>query len=75
MTAPKGYQVAEAVTFTVNKDGSLTEVTMRDAAEGEIAISKQAINGTDELEGASLKITDAADRRGLYHRCDQCPEI
>ena len=50
------------MTFTVNKDGTLTEVTMRDAAEGEIAISKQSINSTDELEGAKLKITDATGK-------------
>jgi len=62
ITAPDGYQVAEAVTFTVNKDGTVTEVTMRDAAEGEIAISKQSINGTEELEGATLKITDATGK-------------
>ncbi|MFR1500492.1 MAG: SpaA isopeptide-forming pilin-related protein, partial [Ruminococcus sp.] len=62
ITAPDGYQVAEAVTFTVNKDGTLTEVTMHDAVEGEIAISKQSVNSTEELEGAKLKITDATGK-------------
>ena len=32
---------------------------MHDAVEGEIAISKQSVNSTEELEGAKLKITDA----------------
>ena len=75
VTAPDGYQVAEAVTFTVNKDGSLTEVVMRDAAEGEIAISKQAINGTDELEGASLKITDAAGKTVAEWVSEKTPKL
>ena len=75
VTAPNGYQVAEAVTFTVNKDGSLTEVVMRDAAEGEIAISKQAINGTDELEGASLKITDAAGKTVAEWVSEKTPKL
>ena len=75
VTAPNGYQVAEAVTFTVNKDGSLTEVVLRDAAEGEIAISKQAINGTDELEGASLKITDATGKTVAEWVSEKTPKL
>lgn len=31
ITAPDGYTVAEDVTFTVNADGSVTEVVMYDA--------------------------------------------
>ena len=31
ITAPDGYEVAEEVTFTVNKDNTITEVVMKDA--------------------------------------------
>ena len=75
VTAPDGYQVAEAVTFTVNKDNSLTEVTMRDAAEGEIAISKQSVNSTDELEGAKLKITDATGKTVAEWVSEKTPKL
>ncbi|MGN1225241.1 MAG: collagen binding domain-containing protein, partial [Ruminococcus sp.] len=57
--APNGYQIAEAVTFTVNMDGTVKNVIMTDAAEGQIVISKQSINGTEELAGATLKITNS----------------
>ena len=30
ITAPDGYEIAEDVTFTVNADGSVTEVVMKD---------------------------------------------
>ncbi len=75
ITAPDGYQVAEAVTFTVNKDGTLTEVTMHDAVEGEIAISKQSVNSTEELEGAKLKITDAAGKTVAEWVSEKTPKL
>lgn len=58
ITAPDGYQMAEDVTFTVNTDGSVNKVEMKDAPKGVIAISKLEINGTEELEGATLQILD-----------------
>ena len=75
ITAPDGYQVAEAVTFTVNKDGTLTEVTMHDAVEGEIAISKQSVNSTEELEGAKLKITDATGKTVAEWVSEKTPKL
>ena len=75
ITAPDGYQVAEAVTFTVNKDGTLTEVTMHDAAEGELAISKQSVNSTEELEGAKLKITDATGKTVAEWVSEKTPKL
>ncbi|MBR1528765.1 MAG: hypothetical protein IJ642_05640, partial [Oscillospiraceae bacterium] len=65
-TAPDGYTIAEVITFTVNEDGTITStttdavdgttVTMKDAPS-EIEISKKAVGGEEELEGATLKLT------------------
>lgn len=56
--APDGYLVAEDITFTVNKDGSTTRVTMKDAATS-VKVSKTDITGEKEIAGAQLQILDA----------------
>ncbi|MBR1444952.1 MAG: hypothetical protein IJ583_15645, partial [Firmicutes bacterium] len=67
LTAPKGYQKAEKVNFTV-KDGKITSVTGSDSAQAEKTvimldkpedtdcnyISKRAVVDGDELPGATL---------------------
>ena len=67
--SPDNYAIAEDIIFRVNndltievKDGenwvAVGEVQMKDAPlEVEVEISKQDINGTDELEGAELIVT------------------
>ena len=68
-TAPKGYTVAEEISFKVNKDGSITRVgangdvngqvvTMKDAAT-KVYISKVSITNSKELAGATLFLKDA----------------
>ncbi|MGN0593745.1 MAG: SpaA isopeptide-forming pilin-related protein [Hominimerdicola sp.] len=57
VTAPEGYYVAESVEFTVNPDGTVTEVVMLDKPTV-VEISKQDITNSEELPGAELKITD-----------------
>ena len=64
-SAPTGYDVANAVTFEVAKDGKVTvngeeveTVTMVDEyTERDIVISKTDVGGV-ELEGAELTVTD-----------------
>lgn len=56
VTEPTGYQKAEPVEFTVNKDGTVIQVEMFDTREGEISISKVDINSSEELAGAVLQI-------------------
>ena len=58
ITAPNGYYVAEDITFTVNQDGSVTKVTMKDQPT-EAEISKQDITDGSELVGAKLEVTDS----------------
>ena len=56
--APDGYQYADDMTFTIEKDGTITgSTTMYDAALGELGISKKDIYG-DEVIGAHLQILD-----------------
>ena len=50
--------LADDVEFTVSDDGSIDEITMDDAPTM-VYISKKSITGSDELEGAKLKITDS----------------
>ena len=52
--APAGYLKAETVEFTVNKDGSVTKVQMKDELST-TEISKTDIAGT-ELAGAKLEV-------------------
>ena len=53
--APDGYVITNDIEFTVNADGSLTEVVMTDDTT-KVRISKQSITGSDELSGAKLQV-------------------
>ena len=53
--SPDGYVIANEIEFTVNDDGSVTEVVMKDDTT-KVRISKQAITGGDELSGAKLQV-------------------
>ncbi|MBQ2824618.1 MAG: hypothetical protein IJF18_08590, partial [Oscillospiraceae bacterium] len=63
-TAPAGYEIAEAVTFTINKDGTITsdnlkngEVVMTDEVKtNDVTLSKRDVAG-EELAGAEITIT------------------
>ena len=55
--APKGYAVAETITFTVSDSLQVQQVTMYDK-EIEVAISKQDITSQKELPGAELTVAD-----------------
>ncbi len=70
ITAPQGYELAESITFRVNLDGTVeikdgiewaptinATVRMEDAlSEQGVKISKTAVNGTEELPGATLRV-------------------
>lgn len=56
-TAPNGYVVAEEVKFTVNEDGTVTKVEMKDDVT-KVQISKKDITGGNELSGAHLVVVD-----------------
>ena len=58
ITAPDGYLVAEDVEFTVNDDGTVTEVVMLDEST-KVRISKQDVTTGAELPGAKLQVIDA----------------
>ena len=58
ITAPDGYLVAEDVEFTVNEDGTVTEVVMLDEST-KVRISKQDATTGAELPGAKLQVIDA----------------
>ena len=55
--APDGYVLANDVEFTVNSDGTVTKVEMKDDTT-KVNISKKAITGDDELPGAKLQVLD-----------------
>lgn len=55
--APDGYVIANDVEFTVNSDGTVTEVVMRDDTT-KVQISKRDITTDKELAGATLQIID-----------------
>ena len=55
--SPDGYVVANDVEFTVNKDGKLQTVEMKDDTT-KVEFSKKSITGKDELEGAKLQVID-----------------
>lgn len=65
-TAPKGYEQAESITFTVTEDGKVkvndsevTEVTMVDKySDQTVEISKTDVGGK-EVEGAKLTVKDS----------------
>lgn len=67
-SAPKGYQIAESIDFTVGVDGKVNKadangvLVMKDEVQEaetyKVLISKQDIGG-NEVKGATLTITDA----------------
>jgi len=74
-TAPDGYKVAESITFSINSEGKVVignttkndnTVVMRDALQptASATFSKKAVNGTDELPGAQLKVVKGSDASG-----------
>lgn len=58
ITAPNGFTKAENIPFKVTETGVEQVVTMLDAPNG-VIFSKKAVNGTDELPGAKLKVIDS----------------
>jgi len=62
--APKGYAISESINFVVNEDGTVdvegkeSDVVIMKNAKILVNISKRSINGTNELPGATLRITD-----------------
>ena len=56
-TAPDGYVLSEEITFSVNEDGTVNEVTMKDDTT-KVKISKQDITTGEELTGAKLQVID-----------------
>ena len=54
---PVGYAVAQDVTFTVNTDGKIQTVYMRDEVTP-VYITKTDITGSKELGGAKLEVRD-----------------
>ena len=78
-TAPDGYDKAESITFRVTDDGKVeikngndwvsqaaNKVQMQDAkiTTSDVTFSKTAVNGTDELVGAALKVVKGSDTTG-----------
>lgn len=55
--APDGYVIANDVEFTVNSDGMVTEIVMKDDTT-KVKISKRDITTDKELAGATLQIID-----------------
>ena len=55
--APLGYATASDVTFTVNEDGSVTKVKMKDEIT-KVDISKVDATTGKEIEGAKLTLKD-----------------
>lgn len=55
--APIGYATASDVTFTVNDDGTVTKVTMKDEIT-KLDISKVDATTSKEIEGAKLTLKD-----------------
>ncbi len=55
--APDGFVLSADVEFTVNEDGSVTEVEMVDDTT-KVQISKKDITTGEELEGATLQVID-----------------
>ena len=55
--APKGYVIASEITFTVNEDGTVQTVVMKDDTT-KVHISKTDITGDKEIGGAKLVVKD-----------------
>ena len=61
ITAPNGYVLSEEIEFTVNSDGSVTEVIMKDDTT-KVRISKIDITTEKELPNAKLQVLDDEDK-------------
>ena len=57
-TAPDGYVLASDMQFTVNPDGTITTVSMKDDTT-KVSITKKDITGENEIAGAALEVRDA----------------
>ena len=57
-TAPDGYTIAVPVEFTVNEDGTVTEVVMEDDYN-KLDLSKCDITTGEEIEGAEMELYDS----------------
>ena len=78
-TAPDGYTIATPIEFTVNKDGSVTKVEMKDDYN-KVELSKRDITTGEELPGARLelydsegKLVDSWTSGKTPHRIDRLP--
>lgn len=58
VSAPDGYVLASDMQFTVNPDGTITTVSMKDDTT-KVSVTKKDITGENELAGAALEIRDA----------------
>ena len=56
-TAPDGYVLASDMQFTVNPDGTITTVAMKDDTT-KVSITKKDITGENEITGAMLEVWD-----------------
>ena len=56
-TAPDGYVLASDMQFTVNPDGTITTVDMKDDTT-KVSITKKDITGENEITGATLEVWD-----------------
>ncbi|MCD8336107.1 MAG: hypothetical protein LUD18_02330 [Lachnospiraceae bacterium] len=56
VAAPDGYVKASSITFTVTDDGTDQELSMVDK---QVYVSKKSVTGEEELEGATLTVTDS----------------
>lgn len=56
-TAPDGYVLASDMQFTVNPDGTITTVAMKDDTT-KVSITKKDITGENEITGATLEVWD-----------------
>lgn len=59
--APDGYTIATPVEFTVNEDGSVTKVEMKDDYN-KLELRKCDITTGEEIEGAEMELYDSEDR-------------
>ena len=59
-TAPDGYVLADDMQFTVNPDGTITTVDMKDDTT-KVSITKKDITGENEIAGAVLEVRDTSN--------------
>lgn len=63
-TPPDGYAYSEDIRFTVAMDGTVQEIIMKDQPT-EVAVSKKAITGEEEIPGTKLRI-ETVDGVSVY---------